>query len=235
MASSSSTDAILLKYTCPLVVDNTHFFLLYYYYYLPYVVLSSSSSSSSWASLNFQTDRPSRCRASGGTGIIQFRDRPRTNRMESIRKREEELMRRNAELEAKSGKAAKNATMILNSTTTMYKENSFLDNFRATSGPETIDSSAVTESADNAAINIKHHHSHHIARLRQCRLRCKEQQSVAQKNVEDLRYSNGRTPQLPVTAHSIRPHQGKAAVPKVTVAAEVEMISHWTLLHRAVL
>ena len=72
--------------------------------------------------------------------------------MESIRKREEELMRRNAELEAKSGKAAKNATMILNSTTTMYKENSFLDNFRATSGPETIDSSAVTESADNAAI-----------------------------------------------------------------------------------
>ena len=49
--------------------------------------------------------------------------------MESIRKREEELMRRNAELEAKSGKAAKNATMILNSTTTMYKENSFLDNF----------------------------------------------------------------------------------------------------------
>ena len=60
-------------------------------------------------------------------------------------------MRRNAELEAKSGKAAKNATMILNSTTTMYKENSFLDNFRATSGPETIDSSAVTESADNAA------------------------------------------------------------------------------------
>ena len=59
-------------------------------------------------------------------------------------------MRRNAELEAKSGKAAKNATMILNSTTTMYKENSFLDNFRATSGPETIDSSAVTENADNA-------------------------------------------------------------------------------------
>ena len=56
-----------------------------------------------------------------------------------------------------------------------------------------------------------------------------------QKNIEDLRYSNGRTPQLRATAHSIRPHQGKAAVPKVTVAAEVEMISHWTLLHRAVL
>lgn len=63
------------------------------------------------------------------------------------------MLRRNAELEAKSGKAAKNAEMILNSTTTTYKENSFLDNFNITSGPETIVSSTAKEEAAKAVIN----------------------------------------------------------------------------------
>ena len=146
--------------------------------------------------------------------------------MESIRKREEELMRRNAELEAKSGKAAKNAEMILNSTTTTYKENSFLDNFHTPSGPETIVSSTVSENAPNAAIN---HQTPPQSPYRKTPPMSPEVQRAAKRS------SNGRTPQLPVTAHSIRPHQGKAAVPKVTVAAKVEVISRWTLLHRAVL
>ena len=53
--------------------------------------------------------------------------------MDSIRKREEELFRRNEELNAKSGRATKNAEMILNSTTSTYKENSFLNNLNNTS------------------------------------------------------------------------------------------------------
>ena len=133
-------------------------------------------------------------------------------------------MRRNAELEAKSGKAAKNATMILNSTTTMYKENSFLDNFRATSGPETIDSSAVMESADNAAIKHIHHHSHHIARLRQCRQRYKKQKRSS-KNIESAlqQRKNSTTPSH--SSLNSTPSR-KGAVPKVTVAAK----SKWYLV-----
>ena len=134
-------------------------------------------------------------------------------------------MRRNAELEAKSGKAAKNAEMILNSTTTPYKENSFLDNFHTPSGPETIVSSTVSESADNAAIKHQTPPQSPYRKTPPMSPEVQKQQSVAQKNIEDLRYSNGRTPQLRATAHPTRPHQGKAAVPKVTVAASRSDIS----------
>ena len=111
----------------------------------------------------------------------------------------------------------------------MYKGNSFLDYFRATSGPETIDSSAVTEvltmqpKASNTT-RIPYRKTPPMSEVQKQQAWLRKTSKICVTATEELHNS--------VALNST--HQGKAAVPKVTVAAEVEVISRWILLHRAV-